>query len=1425
MKLRKLLCGILVFVLLISSVSISAFAEELDLAESSYYNQNLYENYAAQAKNETNLGAVYSPSSTSFKVWAPEAESVSVRLYSTGTDSESGAKTIDTKSMSYNSTSGIWTLTLSGDHKNQYYTYLVKREGTTKETVDPYAHAVGANGDRGMIVDLDSTDPEGWDKDKHVLFDNPGQAVVWEVHVRDFSISASSGVSDENKGKYLAFTEGNTTVNGEGKIATCVDYLVEHNVNCVQLMPIEDFASVDETSDAPQFNWGYDPKNYNVPDGAYSSDPYNGNTRITEFKMLVQALHDRGISVVMDVVYNHTFVLEGSPLSLTTPKYYYRMSSDKDYCDGTGLGNVLSSEKTMTSKFISESLCYWANEYHIDGFRFDLMGCFDTPNLAKWRSALDQIDSRILMYGEPWIGGTNNGITNGLNNTNLSTLTRIGAFNQGYSDGLKGNHEWAMAASGGFVSGGSNTEVLNAAKGTSTYLSGSKTNQLINYTDNHDNLILFDKILAVNKTGIKIGEKDNTLYDKNKNAVNNTDAKILGQIKLALTSALTSQGTPFTVAGTEFCRTKYGEANSYRSPDSMNSIDWNRASTYKEVADYYAGLAAIRKAVSVFGDANADAISTISGGCTAYQITNNKSGQWNKIIVAMNNSASAQSITLSGSWVVVANGTKAGTQSLGNASGSYSVPAYSGVILVDSSSFGNYTQPSTGTAKLTVEHYTRDSASGSYKLQKTQTAQYKEGQTYRASQDLNILFDHNFDKSDSTTGATYGTAKAGQNITVKFYYTRYITSGYLTVNFLNSSTSKQVRTTMKYRMRNGDPFSVPNTWIQGYQLDTKKYPGGTIGTFDASKPVTFNFYYQPLSNTTTTVHYFKPSDWPTPKIYAYYTGDDGQLVEPLGIWDGPKELIGMKVDTETNAARGETGWYVKKDIPAAAFYVMFHVDNPSRQVPGAGEQGYPVSGEAWIKNGIVQFNNTVVTSHIDLATGKQLSSDVTKTNTAVRSDQVYTTTPLTNLGREYISPANANGFYSAGVTNVVYLYKEASTPTDPTGPTQPTPTYTKGLWGDADMDGTVSIMDATAIQKHLASLKELSADGYARSDVDGDGVVAIIDATYIQKYLASIEAKNSRVGQPFGTVDPTQATQASGHTYAEFVDLYNELSTKLSSYSQSIYGSDPYYQAAASALSTYYSVVLNPSASQAEINEAYDACDAALKGLDNIEIVTPTYNPGGTMTLYFTNNKGWSTVYAHMWNDNGGLNTWPGDACIFEGTNEYGEGIYSVTVDTGSATGIIFNDGGTGKTVDITVYPGMQNGIYPIGDPDAEGAYDVGFYDYNPGPGPGPGPGPTPTGAVYLEPGVWNVDGARFAAYFYAGDNFQWVSMRYYSTGIYSADIPDGFTNVIFVRMNGAKSENSWDNKWNQTEDLTIQSGGTYHISGWGSDKSEGYWS
>ena len=1399
MKIRRMISVVLAVLMLASLFTVAASAADSDVAETGAANSNYLENYAkAAVESGETLGAVYTPAATTFKVWAPEAESVMVKMFTTGTDAESGASTVGTFPMTYNSSTGIWTLTKSGDFKDKYYTYLVTRSGVVKETVDPYAKAVGANGDRGMVVDLDSTDPDGWDKDSHVLFSNPGDAVVWEIHVRDFSIDVSSGVSEANRGKYLAFTEGNTTVNGAGKIASCVDYLVEHNVNCVQLMPIEDFASIDETDARVNRNWGYDPKNYNVPEGSYSSDPYNGNTRITEFKMLVQALHDRGISVVMDVVYNHTFVREGSPFSKTVPKYYYRMSNmnTNSYNNGSGLGNVLSTEKAMTRKFVQDSLVYWATEYHVDGFRFDLMGCHDRPAVQAWRTALDKVDSRILMYGEPWAGGSDNGISNAVSKSTMSQLTRVGAFNEGYSDALKGSHETATGT--GFLNGGAATEILKAAGGSASDFSGAKVEQFINYTDNHDNWTLFDKILAANKTAnFKTAKDDPTLYNKNKSIVDNPSSQVLGQMKIGLTSALTSQGIPFTVAGTEFARTKYGDQNSYRSPDNMNAINWNRAEKYAEIANYYAGLVAIRKAVSAFGDTTANAVSTVSGA-TAWQITNSKSGQWNKVIVALNPSSSAKSITCSGSWTVVANGTKAGTTSLGTASGSYSVPAWSSVVLVDSASFGNYSQPALGTASLTVEHYTRDSASGSYTKALTETAKYKEGQTWRASKNLALLFDHNFDKAESTaSNATYGTATAGQNITVKFYYTRNIASGYLTVNFLNTSSNASVKTPMKYRLHDGDAYSIPATPVQGYELDTSKYPAKSIGTFDASNPPTFNFYYKPLSNQTTKVHYYNTKGWSYVNVYAY----DDQGNEALGSWATQSKKDKMTDDPD----QADSKWLVK-EVPTTACYVMFH--DATNQVPDQGEPGYAVAGEAWIKDGVVTFSCSVVTSHIDLETGSILSPDVKKDYSNVGSNQTYTTSANNNLNRNYVAPALASGFYQAGVLNAVYLYTDAKPITD------------KQMYGDLDNDGYVTIMDVTVLQRANVKMITLTADQKTVADVNGDGAADAVDATTIQRYLAEIKVKGSKVGQIVGEAPVGE------HTYDEFLTVYNQLNSGLAQYPSATYGSDPYYQAAAAALNTYRATSMNPSADPDDIDAGYDACSQALAGLANIQKTDPTTPPTpDTVTLYFSNNKGWDGVNVYMWSDGGESTAWPGVAADYVGNNDYGEGIYSVTVDTNSYDKVIFNGSG-GQTEDVDVaYAASQGcGLYCLDEQNDLGHYLVGYYEYTGTGGGGGGGGESGISFLLTDNFGWGT------AYVYAWDddgnelNGAWPGSAQaetltndYGETQFKCYVPEGATGIILSNGNGAQTEDikdfgSYAGYW---MDGTQNELGHYKVIGW----------
>ena len=355
---------------------------------------------------DVDLGATYTEEYTTFKVWSPAANAVRVCIYKTGSDEEEGFNTIAVKPMTYSKSVGTWYISVYGDFKNMYYTYKVTIGEETYEVVDPYAKAVGVNGNRGMIVDLKDTDPKGWAEDSFQRVDQPTDAIIWEINIRDFSASESSGVSEENRGKFLAFTETNTILMGEqSDISTCVAYLKELGVNYVQINPFYDFASLDETQPMDdQYNWGYDPKNYNAPDGSYTSDPYDGRVRITECKQMIQALHSAGIGVIMDVVYNHTYESENSFFNQLVPNYYYRISSDGTWSNGSGCGNDVATERYMASKFIRESVAYWAQEYHIDGFRFDLMGLIDVDTMNGIRSDLNALPDgeKIIMYGEAW---------------------------------------------------------------------------------------------------------------------------------------------------------------------------------------------------------------------------------------------------------------------------------------------------------------------------------------------------------------------------------------------------------------------------------------------------------------------------------------------------------------------------------------------------------------------------------------------------------------------------------------------------------------------------------------------------------------------------------------------------------------------------------------------------------------------------------------------------------------------------------------------------------------------------------------------------------------------------------------------------------------------------------------------------------------
>lgn len=1084
MKFKKSLSLLLSAVMVAGCASVIAYAADADSESVGYSNQTYLESYASQAQSTNDFGATYSSASTTWKTWSPEATSVKVKLYKTGSDNEAGAGIIGEYAMTKNS-AGIWSVKLDGDYKNVYYTYLVNVKGTVNETQDVYSKAVGVNGNRSMVVDLASTNPEGWENDHHVFQSTPTSSVVWEVHVRDFSIANNSGVSEENKGRYLAFTEGGTTLNGaQGGMSTGIDYLVERGVNTVQLQPVYDFGSVNETiaSSSTNRNWGYDPVNYNVPEGSYSSNPYDGNTRITEFKQMVQALHDRGITVVMDVVYNHTYVTDGSCFSKTVPGYYYRMTGTSTYSNGSGCGNETASDKTMFSKYMVDSVKYWADEYHIDGFRFDLMALHDTTTMGKIRTALDGTPngSKILMYGEPWTGGTSQ-CPNPCNQSHVTSLdSRIGMFNDTFRDAIKGSTD---GADGGFLQG-SETNTGKVATGINGKSFAAKApSQTIAYADAHDNLILWDKLVKSNGGNNYTG----------------TDAKIQNQLIGGMAILTTSKGIPFMTAGTEMGRTKKGDTNSYKSSDDINQIDWSRANTMKNLPAWYKMLVALRTNVTAINSNSfvSPTFASQQGHVIAYTYNNNTSGEWSKVCVLYNNDNSAYTISNLGasSWKVVGNSvagssvsaTGANIRGIADFNGSsISVPGKGTIVLINNIA-ARTVSDSYGT--LTVRHQTESGT-----VLKTQNAKYRVGNTYRALPDSTILFSR---RLVNTTGTTSGTVQADGNYTVTFTYSdQAVKDGYITVQY-KDSMGKVVKDSSKTHYKEGDKYNVTAPSIQGYELDTDKFPAGTVGTFDGNDK-TITFTYKALSVSSTKVHY--QDNLSASNVWMYAYKEDGTAI--FGTWDA--------VVNNSQARMTKSGNEWVGTIPAGSAYVIFRTPG-GKQEPGQGEAGYLVAGEAWIKSRTVTFTSTVKTSHIDLQTGQKIAPDVVKNASSVTSSDTYTTAVVT--GRDdAIVPGNAQGTYTPGVINVVYFYNGGIDDTKPT--TEPiTDDPTGLLMGDANLDDEVTIADVTTIQMHLAEIAKLTGDALKVSDVNGDNRVSIKDVTCIQKYLAEYTSEIGVVGR------------------------------------------------------------------------------------------------------------------------------------------------------------------------------------------------------------------------------------------------------------------------------------------------------------------------
>ncbi|MGN0558742.1 MAG: type I pullulanase [Acutalibacteraceae bacterium] len=1265
----KKIMALLLSAVMLGSVATTAVSAaetgEEPTGAGNYYNRTFLEDKTYMGSD---LGCTYTKEATTFKVWAPNASSVQVKLYKTGSDNEAGAGVIGTYDMT--KSDNVWSVKLDGDHVNQYYTYLVKTNAVVRETQDVYSRAVGVNGNRSMVVDLDSTDPEGWENDKHVLFDNPSQAAVWEVHVRDFTIDSSSGISTENKGKYLGFTEGGSKLNGKKtEISTGIDYLVEQGINCVQIMPVYDFGSVDETKSGGR-NWGYDPVNYNVPEGSYSTNPYDGNVRITEFKQMIQALHNRGISVIMDVVYNHTYTTEGSCFEKTVPGYYFRKTNSTGFSNGSGCGNETASDKTMYRQYMIDSVKYWASEYHIDGFRFDLMGLHDIPTMNQIRSALDNLyadgsGKKIIMYGEPWTGGTTP-ITDGCKQSLASQLdARVGMFCDSYRDGIKGG---TNDATKGFVQGNtsSTSKVVNGVQGKG--FSAKAPAQTIAYADAHDNLILWDKIVKSNGSS----------------SWTSTSESFKSQLKEALTLVMTSQGIPFITAGTEFCRTKKGDHNSYNSSDAINGIDWERAKTYGDVAAYYKGLLQIRENFAPMAGSgfNTPSFQSSSGNVVAYTYTNSNTNQWGKVCVIVNSGVVEANVNLGSSgWTVVADGTKAGLTSLGTVSGStYTVLAKGSAILVETATFARLKAEEEKFGTLTTEHYDENG-----NLVKSATAKYKAGTTYRAMPDTTLLYDNNIERVEGTVS---GTVVADTNTTVKFYYkSTGIKSGYLTVKYVNEKGAT-VAETYTSHLRDGDLYQLPSISIQGYQLDTDNFPAESYGTFDGNdKTVTFK--YKMLDSTTTTVHYYNSKNWGDVRCYSYT--DSGKNL--TGTWDTAKLMT-----SEGN------GWFVI-DIPAGSCYAMFHpsTGKGTGQEPGQGEPGYPVSGEVWIKNGTITFNCKLVTSHIDVKTGKKLVEDEVQILEQKKSSESYKTSAKEELGTPIV-PLNANGKYAAGVTNVVYLYADAKEPvtepttaepstapsTEPTtapttpstapttemttAPTTPstapttepsTPTTTptapsvdEYLVGDVDGDGSIKILDATLIQKHVASIITLSKKQLLAADCEPSGKVDIKDATTIQRYVAGI-ATDTKVGTVEGGGIPTPTEQTEPTTLPATEPATTEPTTT----APVTEPTEPTTTTPATEPTTAEPVT-EPTTEEPTTEPDTD----------------PIFEEG---IIRFTNSQGWGTVYAYFFNSEDFVGAvWPGEQMTYYEDNPFGQQNYEILIPEG-AESVVFSDGNGTQTVDL----------------------------------------------------------------------------------------------------------------------------------------------
>lgn len=636
-----------------------------------------YELYPVRSGSLTEME--YTPQATRFSVWAPTADEVRLMLYEEGEGGHASQSVVMEAGEE-----GVWNAKVEGDMLGKFYTFNVKIDDRwLGDTPGINAKAVGVNGRRAAIIDMRATDPEGWSEDQRPPLKSPADIVVYEMHHRDFSISPTSGIV--HKGKYLALTEEGTR-SPEG-LATGIDHLKDLGVTHVHILPSYDYASVDETKlNDNEYNWGYDPLNYNVPDGSYSTDPYDPAMRIREFKQMVQALHKAGIRVILDVVYNHTFNIEGSNFERTAPGYFYRQKPDGTYADASACGNETASERPMMRKFMIESVLYWVSEYHIDGFRFDLMGIHDIETMNEIRHALTAVDPTIYIYGEGWAAQAPQLPQDLLAmKANTYRMPGIAAFSDELRDALRGpfsNNEQGAFLAGlpgheesikfGIVGAIRHPQVNNDSVNYSRAPWAEQPTQMISYVSCHDDMCLVDRLKA-SVPGI-------------------TPEELVRLDKLAQTAVFTSQGVPFIQAGEEVMRDKKGVHNSYQSPDSVNAIDWSRKARHTDVYAYYKGLIQLRKQHPAFRLGDADLVRShleflpVEGSnLVAWRLKEHAGGDaWEDIIVILNSRREPTQVTLpqAGAYTVVCKDGVISLQGLERISGTQVVvPAQSAMIL------------------------------------------------------------------------------------------------------------------------------------------------------------------------------------------------------------------------------------------------------------------------------------------------------------------------------------------------------------------------------------------------------------------------------------------------------------------------------------------------------------------------------------------------------------------------------------------------------------------------------------------------------------------------------------------------------------------------------------------------------------------------